>query len=61
MGVAAGSAALASSTGALLIIWLLLTKPVDMATAASGRHVALVIELVATALYDVVVRLLQYL
>jgi hypothetical protein len=59
--MAAGSAALTSSTLAFLIIWLLFTRPLEVANVANGSEVTGLLELAASTLYDMLLRLLQYL
>lgn len=58
---AAGSAAIASSLTAALVIWLLLMRPLDLVDAARGHEVAGLTKLVATTLYDMLLQLLNLL
>jgi hypothetical protein len=57
--VAAGSAAVASSTMAACVIWLLLMRPFDL-VGASGDMAGL-IKLAAATLYEMLLRLLEFL
>jgi hypothetical protein len=59
--VAAGSAAVASSTAAGVVIWLLLTRPLDLVDAARGHEVAGFAKLAVTMLYEMLLRLLDLL
>jgi uncharacterized membrane-anchored protein len=60
--VAGGSAVFASSTLALLIIWLLLTRPLELANAVTNpRNLTDLLTLVATTLYETLRHLLQLL
>ena len=58
---AAGWAAVGSSTMAALVIWLLLMRPADLANAASSHNLLGLANLVATTLYEMLLRLLELL
>ena len=59
--MAAGSAALASSTLAVLVIRLLLTRPSEVVEIATAGALMGLVELAAQAFADLMIRLLQYL
>ena len=59
--MAAGSAVLVSSTVAMMIIWMLLARPVDLVNAANGQDVAGFVQLAAATLYDMLLRFLDIL
>jgi hypothetical protein len=58
--MAAGSATVASSTAAALLIWLLLTRPFDLVNA-SGHDVDGFVNLAAATLYEMLRRIPEFL
>ena len=53
--------ALGSATAAALVVWLLLARPLDVATAVSGRELSGLAGLVFATLQDLLMRLLDLL
>jgi hypothetical protein len=53
--------ALGSATAAALVVWLLLARPLDVATAVSGQELSGLARLVFTTLQDLLMRLLELL
>jgi hypothetical protein len=53
--------ALGSATAAALVVWLLLARPLDVATAVSGHELSGLARLVFTTLQDLLMRLLELL
>jgi hypothetical protein len=53
--------AVGSATAAALVVWLLLARPLDVATAVSGRELSGLAGLVFATLQDLLMRLLDLL
>lgn len=53
--------AVGSATAAVLVVWLLLARPLDVATAVSGRELSGLAGLVFATLQDLLMRLLDLL
>ena len=53
--------ALGSATAAVLVVWLLLARPLDVATAVSGHELSGLAGLVFATLQDLLMRLLDLL
>ena len=58
---AAELAALGSATGAALMVWLLLARPLDVVNAISGHELGGLARLVFSTLQDLLMRLLELL
>jgi hypothetical protein len=53
--------AVGSATAAVLVVWLLLARPLEVATAVSGRELSGLAGLVFATLQDLLMRLLDLL
>jgi hypothetical protein len=57
----AEAAALGSATLAAVVVWLLLSRPLDVVDAVNGRELGGLVQLAVTTLRDWLIRLLEFL
>jgi hypothetical protein len=61
VATAAEVVALGSTTAAVLVVWLLLARPLDVVNAVGGHELGGLAQLALTTLQDLLMRLLQWL